>query len=429
MRDRYFTHANPPVAAGPRKDYGGGLTTSQTSPSSRLSPWVQLKYFTFHPSVYPRMVGETSGSLRPGTTVHVYDKNGDYFGAGFFNPTARVPLRMFYHGTTPVSDTHLPDSVRAAAQLRHGLLGLNNAQSLDSADKATTCFRVVNSDGDGVPGLVVDRYNDTLSVEVTTLGAWQRLPEWLPILHTELGTRRTRVQVDPEIASIERIRLSDLEQEDIRSVKFVEHGIRYEADFSTGHKTGFFCDQRDNRKQLGEWTQGRRVLDLCCYTGGFALAAKLLGNSPEVTAVDLDEKAIAQAKRNMNLNQTRLNLVHADTFTYARQMQKNGTLWPVIVLDPPKFVGRREDTEDGLRKYYDLNALVLTLAEPGALFVTCSCSGLISAEIFEATVIRAAHRVGRRLQILDRTGAGADHPVMSNCPESRYLKVIWAKVV
>jgi len=170
------------------------------------------------------------------------------------------------------------------------------------------------------------------------------------------------------------------------------------------------------------------VLDCCCYTGGFALAAKVLGGAEEVTAVDLDEKAIEQAKRNANLNQARIEWVHCDAFSFARQMQRNNTRWPVVVLDPPKFIHSREEELEGRRKYEDLNGMGMNVLEPGGLLVTCSCSGLIDMEGFEQLVARGAQRLGKKLQFLDRTGPGADHPVMANCPESRYLKVIWARV-
>ena len=144
--------------------------------------------------------------------------------------------------------------------------------------------------------------------------------------------------------------------------------------------------------------------------------------------MDLDEKAIAQARRNANLNQARMEWVHCDAFSYARQMQQNGHRWDAVVLDPPKLVLSRDEAYEGLRKYEDLNRLALRLVEPGGVFVTCSCSGLLSAEKFEEILVRAAQRESRRLQIFDRTGAGADHPVMSIAPEGRYLKVIWMRV-
>ena len=213
-----------------------------------------------------------------------------------------------------------------------------------------------------------------------------------------------------------------------KTVRIREHGVRYLVNFEEGHKTGFFCDQRDNRARLGKLARGR-VLDLCTYTGGFALAARVLAGCEDVTGVDLDEKAIAQAKHNSNLNQTRVNWTHGDAFSWSRQMIKNGEQWDTVVLDPPKLIHHRDSQEEGIFKYRDLNGLALQLVRRGGLFVTCSCSGLIGADAFEELVIGAAHRQGRKLQILDRTGPGPDHPVMSNCPESRYLKVVWAIVI
>jgi 23S rRNA (cytosine1962-C5)-methyltransferase len=214
----------------------------------------------------------------------------------------------------------------------------------------------------------------------------------------------------------------------LNATRITEHGVRYGVNFEHGHKTGFFCDQRDNRVQFAQWVRGARVLDVCCYTGGFSIAAKKLGGAAEVTGVDLDETAIAQAKKNANLNQERITFVHADAFSWMRQMQKNADAWDAVVLDPPKLIHSREGFDEGKAKYHDLNKLALSLVRRGGLFVTCSCSGHMPAELFEEIVVGLAHRSGRKLQILDRTGAGPDHPVMSNCPESRYLKVLWARV-
>jgi 23S rRNA (cytosine1962-C5)-methyltransferase len=260
----------------------------------------------------------------------------------------------------------------------------------------------------------------------------QRLRNWLPWLHELAGTTSARVQVDHDLGSLEGIKPSAFKETNAaapRTVKIREHGVRYEVDFAVGHKTGFFCDQRENRRALARFTRGARVLDLCCYTGGFALSACVLGGAGEVTGVDLDESALAQAKRNANLNQVRLRLVHADAFAYARQMQTNGERWDVVVLDPAKFIFSREERGnwEGRQKYEDLNFLAISLVKPGGLLVTCSCSGLLSLEDFEAHVIKAAHRQNRRLQFFDRTGAGPDHPVFSNCLDSRYLKVLWAR--
>lgn len=414
---------------GGRPSYGSAAESSFRPPKSAAAPpegsenwptpWVQLKYVTFHPCIYPAMVGPASPDAQPGQIVSVYDRDGQRLGRAFYNPRARVPLRVFYHGQDLVGEDRLEELIDRAIEFRTGQLALPNT---------TDAFRVIHSDGDGLGGLVVDKFSDTLSVEVHSLGIFQRLPGWLPRLHEKLGTKYARVSVDPAIARIEGIRNPEALSTAPKTVRIRENGIKFEVNFEAGHKTGFFCDQRDNRFRLASWTRDRRVLDLCCYTGGFSLSAKLLGGASEVTGVDLDEAAIAQARRNANLNQTRIEWIHVDAFSYIRQMQRNEHKWDVVVLDPPKLILSRDSQEEDERRYEDLNGLALSLLQPGGLFVTCSCSGLLTAEAFEAIVIRSAHRQGRRLQFLDRTGAGADHPMLSNCPESRYLKVLWARL-
>ena len=387
-------------------------------------PWAQLKYVTFQPAIFSRLLGKVSPDARPGDWVSVYDKNGERVGAGLFNPRAKIPLRVVVHSTEPVGEDYFETAIRRAVELRRGLLRL---------DASTDAYRLINSDGDGLSGLTVDRYADVLLCEVFSLGIAQRLPRWLPLLHELAGTRFARVQVDHDLGSLEGIKPSTFNETNAaapRAVKILENAVRFEVDFAGGHKTGFFCDQRDNRRAIAQFSQGARVLDLCCYTGGFSLCAKVLGGAGEVTGVDLDEVAVAQARRNANLNQVRLNLVHADAFAYSRQMYQNKETWDVVVLDPPKFIFTREAAGnwEGRRKYEDLNQLAVGLVKPGGVFVTCSCSGLLSLEDFEQHVVKAAHRLGRRLQFFSRAGPGPDHPVYSNCLEGRYLKVLWSRV-
>ncbi len=392
--------------------------------SSWSRPWAQLKYVTFQPAIFPRLLGKASPDARPGDWVSVYDKNGERVGSGLFNPRAKIPLRVLAHGPGPIGEEYFEAAFRRAAALRRDLFKL---------DAQSDAYRLINSDGDGLSGLAVDRYGDVLFCEVLSLGIAQRLPGWLPLLHELAGTRFARVHVDHDFGSLEGIRPSTFNETNAaapRSVKIRENGVRYEVDFEEGHKTGFFCDQRDNRRAFARLVSGARVLDLCCYTGGFSLCAKVLGQADEVTSVDLDEISVAQARRNANLNQARLNFVHADAFAYARQMHQNKESWDAVVLDPPKFIFTREarGNWEGRQKYEDLNQLALALVKPGGLFVTCSCSGLLSLEDFEQHVIKAAHRLGRRLQFFDRTGPGPDHPVLSSSLEGRYLKVLWSRV-
>lgn len=400
---------------------------ARTDRASWPRPWAQLKFVTFQPHIFPRMLGAVSPGARAGDLVHVHDKSGALIGGGLYNPRAKIPLRVVVHGAGPIGEEYFEDALRRAVALRRETLGL---------DAHTDACRLVNSDGDGLSGLTIDRYAGVLFCEVNSLGLHQRLPRWLPLLHELAGTRHARIAVDPEFAAAEGIKLAltaAITAAAPTQVRVTEHGVRYEVDFAEGHKTGFFCDQRDNRRRLAGFVRGARVLDLCCYTGGFGIAAAKLGEAADVTGVDLDETAVAQARRNAQLNQlstARVRWVHADAFAYARQMQSNGGQWDAVVLDPPKFVLTREPAgaAEGRRKYEDLNQLAISLVRPGGLFVTCSCSGLVSAEQFENHVVKAAHRLGRRLQFFDATGAGPDHPVFSNCLESRYLKVLWARV-
>jgi 23S rRNA (cytosine1962-C5)-methyltransferase len=392
--------------------------------SSWSRPWAQLKYVTFQPAIFPRLLGEVSPDARPGDWVSVYDKNGDPVGAGLYNPRAKIPLRVVAHGNQPIGEDYFDGALRRAVALRRELFKL---------DAETDAYRLINSDGDGLSGLTIDRYGDVLFCEVFSLGIAQRLPAWLPLLHELAGTKFARVHVDHDLGSLEGIKPSTFNETNAaapKTVKIRENGVRYEVDFAEGHKTGFFCDQRENRKRVAQFAKGARMLDLCCYTGGFSLSAKVLGGAEDVTSVDLDESAIAQARRNANLNQVRLSMVHADAFAYARQMFQNKESWDLVVLDPPKFIFTRDahGNWEGRQKYEDLNQLALGLVKPGGIFVTCSCSGLLSLEDFEQHVIKAAHRLNRRLQFFNGTGPGPDHPVFSNCLESRYLKVLWAKV-
>lgn len=383
-------------------------------------PTVQLKYQTFHPSIWPKMIGEASRDATPGAFVQVLGKSGDPFGWGFWNPKSRMPLRLVSHSVELLDEkAFFEQAIRNAANLRRNVLKL---------DERTETYRAIHGDADFMPGIVADKFADVLSVEITNLAAWMRLPEWLPQLHEAFGTRRLVLAVDPDLARVEGIpRHGGPVPDAVRSVKLRECGLRYEIDFSSGHKTGFFCDQRENRQQFGRLAEGRRVLDLCSYTGGFSLAAAAAG-AEEVTAVDLDETAVEMAKRNANLNNLKVKFTHADVFTWIRTMIENQRKWDLILVDPPKFMHGRED-ETGIAKYADLNRLALQLLESGGLYVTCSCSGQLGSGEFERIVTHAAHRQDKRMQIFDRTGAGADHPTLSNYPESRYLKVLWSRVM
>lgn len=364
------------------------------------------------------MIGKVSTDARPGDLVRVLDKDGEAFGWGLWNPRSNMPLRIVRHTRDEIDESFFIQAIHNAAALRKAILEI---------DAVTDSYRAIHGDADFLPGLVADKFGDVLSVEITSLAAWQRLPTWLPLLHEAFATQRLIVQVDESLARVEGIPSRGGPQSDsVRSVKIHEFGIRYEVNFTAGHKTGFFCDQRENRRRFAQLAKDRSVLDLCCYSGAFSVSA-MLGGASDCTGIDLDENAIAMAKRNANLNNAKVKYTHADAFTWIRTMIENGRQWDLVIADPPKLIHSRTD-EKGQGKYADLNKLALQLVAPGGLFVSCSCSGLLDAANFERIVTTAAHKLGKRLQIIDRSGAGGDHPCLSNYPESRYLKAVWARV-
>jgi 23S rRNA (cytosine1962-C5)-methyltransferase len=390
-------------------------------PSGEL-PTVAVRAAGNHPFVYRKMVIGPVGAVRPsdGDLVRVVDRDLLPIGFGLWNGRSQITLRLLVPGLTPPGPDFWRERIARAVSLRRDVLGL---------DATTTAYRAVHSEGDGLSGLVVDRYDDVLSVEVFSLGVYQRIGPILEILGPALGTRHFRVRVDERIALAEDFPGRPLSSPNVPPrVTVFENGVRFRVHFEGGHKTGFFCDQRENRLRLAGFCQDRSVLDVCSYTGGFGVYALARGKAREATCVDLDEKAVALARENANANQVRPTLVHADAFGYMRQMGANGRSFGVLVLDPPKLIPGRLDIASGKRKYFDLNVLAMNLVEPGGLLLTCSCSGLLSAEEFLVLLRAAARKAGRSAQVLAVTGAAADHPVGLDALEGAYLKAVWLRM-
>ncbi len=386
-------------------------------------PTVAVRSAFLHPLVFKKMVAGPLGPNRPqpGDIVRVVDRDQEQpLGYALWNPRSQIALRRLSDTTALPDQTFWHRRLLEAVKLRTELLNLG---------RFTDAYRLIHAEGDGLTGLIVDRYGDTLSIECFSQGIYQRILPILEYLHAAAGTRYHRVRMDPEIAIAEGIRADNVDSPDLPAVRSItEHGVRYRVRFEGSHKTGFFCDQRENRFRLAEFCANRQVLDVCSYTGGFGLNAKLRGGASEVTCVDLDEKAIAQAKDNANLNQTRLNLVHSDAFGYLRQMGINGKSFGALVLDPSKLIPNRDEMSPGKRKYFDLNVLAFKLLEPGGVMLTCSCSGLLPLEEFIGLLRAAARTAGRTARILAVTGASPDHPVGLDVPETSYLKAVWLEV-
>jgi 23S rRNA (cytosine1962-C5)-methyltransferase len=385
-------------------------------------PTVAIRAAGHHPFVFRKMVMGPVGPGLPnhGDLVRVVDRDGQLLGFGLWNPRSQISVRMLWRQPEPPGPEFWSHRIDQAVTLRSMVL---------DRDEQTNAYRVLHAEGDGLTGLIADRFDDVLSVEVFSLGIYQRIGPILELCSKRLGTKHFLVQVDERVARQEDFPGRTLASPRLPPrVTIQEHGIRYRIHFEEGHKTGFFCDQRDNRRELARFCAGRTVLDVCCYTGGFGLNALVRGQAREVTCVDLDEKAVALARENGHANNVRLSVVHADGFGYMRQMILNQRTYGVIVLDPPKLISDRDEVPAGKRKYFDLNVLAMNLVEAGGLLVTCSCSGLLPAADFLALLRAAARKAKRSVQLLAMTGAAADHPVALDAPEGAYLKVAWLRI-
>lgn len=384
-------------------------------------PWVRLRSGTAQAFIYRRMVRDVDPAARPGDVVAVYDKNDRFFGHAFYHDRSQIALRVLSYAPEPVDVQFFRRQLQKALEWRAQLLG---------DDPETNVYRLVHSEGDALSGLIAERYGDTIAIEVFSLGIFRRLEEFKNLFNELVGLERFVVRADERVEQLEGFQVKPaMSTAGVGMVTVRESGLRFRVDLHGGHKTGFFADQRDNRRRLARLSRGRELLDVCCYTGGFGIYAAKLGGAAAVTGVDLDEKAIEMARKNAHLNELRIQHVHADAFAYLRQMQTNGRSYDVVVLDPPKFVAGRDDFHEGARKYVDLNTLGMSVLRPGGLLLTCSCSGSVSRDDFMGMVKAAANRVRRPLQITEITGAAPDHPVMANAPESAYLKAVWARLL
>jgi 23S rRNA (cytosine1962-C5)-methyltransferase len=384
------------------------------------NPQVRLKIArrSSHPWIFQKMVEKPARRLPGGTVVDIVDRDNQWVGRGFYNGHSRIALRVLT--TDPaeaVDDTFFARRLGRAVALRQDWLGL---------DAVTDAYRLVHSEGDALSGLVVDRFGATVVLEFFAAGMYR----FRPAIQKALGS----CFPDSRLYWFAEEHVQKQESFDCRSPEpppagvITEHGLRFRVAPGSKHKTGFFLDQRDNRKALAGFCAGRRVLDLCCNTGGFAVYAKALGGADEVIGIDLDEQAIALARQNANLNQARIRFVQADLFPWLRDALAAGQRFDVVVLDPSKQTRDREEIGYALKRYLDMNRLALQAVAPGGLLLTCSCTGLVREETFLETLRRAAWQAGRTLQVMRLAGAGADHPFLVHVPEGRYLKAVFARV-
>jgi 23S rRNA (cytosine1962-C5)-methyltransferase len=416
-----------------------------------LKPRKARPFFGRHPWVLDSAIDRIQGSPADGDVVDLISDKDKFIARGIYNSRSRIRVRLYsWRPDEPIDDGFWRNKLEAALRLRKHL-GYDDPQG---------AARVVFSEGDLLSGLVVDRFANYLVVQVTALAMAVRLETILSQLLDLLRPTGIVLRTERDVTKAEG--LDDLAGSSgkgdsphlperpegcfaqMGTVPFslcwgempqgpltiVDGGLRYQVDLAGGQKTGFYLDQRENRKAAAAWFRDRRVLDMFCYSGGFALCASALGGARDVLGVDASRRAVALAEANARLNGlANVRFEAADCFQRMESLRSAGEKFGGLVLDPPKFAHSRRSLDDALRAYHHLNRLGVELLEPGGILVTCSCSGHVTREDFFDMLLGVAQQTGREVQILEQRGAAPDHPIAATCPESEYLKCFICRVL
>ena len=384
----------------------------------RLLPGREKQLLRGSSWVFSGAIEEVDGSAPAGEPADVFDSEGDWIGRGLWHPEADMAVRILTQNPgQPLDESFFRARIRQSVDLRHRLCG-------KPADwRATTAFRMLFSEADGLSGLIADQYADAVALHVGGK-VWER---WLPAVIDELksATGAACVFVRPESEAVKREGLSQNLGGDPAPelVTIRENGFAFEAGLAGGQKTGFYLDQRENRRKVAAYAKDRSILSAYCYTGAFEICAAHAG-AKSILGWDSSESALAQARRHHELNPSGVPATYenADVAHRLRFARDRRESWDLIILDPPRMVTRRDGLERGLRAYKDVNLLAMKLLNPGGILATFSCSGLVDMAEFRKMVGWAAHDSGKRVRILETLGQPPDHPVPVEAPECEYLK-------
>jgi 23S rRNA (cytosine1962-C5)-methyltransferase len=394
-----------------------------------LHPGKEKSVLRRHPWLFSGSIAQLDGRARPGDTVDVVSHEGRPLARAAWSPASQIRARVWsFDADETIDHAFFKRRVAAAVARRAALPELAGQQGL----------RLIHAESDGLPGVIADRYGDTVVVQLTTAGADKWRAAIADSLQKATGCARIYERSDVEVRSLEGLEpvtgwLHGTESDDELVIE--ENGVNMAVDFLAGHKTGFYLDQRENRRRVAELATDRRVLNCFCYTAGFSLQA-LAGGAREVVSMDSSGPALATARHNLALNprldSSRATWLEADVFAELRNMRGAGESYDLIVLDPPKFAHTAAHAERAARAYKDINLSALRLLAPGGFLMTYSCSGGVSAELFQKIVAGAALDAGASTKmtarIVQRLQGAADHPVDLAFPEGEYLKGLLLQV-
>src|SRR5271157_5074879 len=393
-------------------------SAKRAEPSIKLSTRGAARLQARHPWVYRSDVIEEK-DVPPGAVVRVLDPRGKFLGTALYSSSSQIAIRMISHGS--VAD--LPALV--AERIRDG----SAYRKENDLIRNTDAYRMVFSEADFLPGLIVDRYNDVLTVQILT-----QAMDAAPVREAVLETLREGLLPAGIVERVEA-RIRELEQlpplqsrllwGEKSSTEFRMNGVRFHYDGLEGQKTGAFLDQRENYAGAAEYAHGE-ALDAFCYQGGFALHLALhpAAKCSSVTGVDSSRPALEMAEKNAALNGRELEWIEANAFDLLREYAAAGRRYDTIVLDPPAFAKTKRDLEKALGGYKELNLRAMKMLRPGGILVTCSCSFHVGAADFLGVVAAAARDAHKSLRVVENRGAAKDHPILLNVPETSYLKCL-----
>ena len=388
-----------------------------------IKPRRARPFFARHPWVFVNSIEKVEGDPQPGDEVAVYSYEGQFIARGLFNHRSAIRVRLYRWVDEPIDEAFFDRTISEAVALRAGLPGLGGPKSAD---------RVVFSESDGLSGLTVDRFDRWLSVQFTSLALFEKREAILKILARATGAEGIILRGEKGIPSQEGLKVEEgvaFGTIPDAPIEIVENGLTYTVDIATGQKTGFFLDQRDNRRAVAGYARGRRVLDLFCYSGGFSLNALKHGEAASTLGIDTSQRAIELARQNAVVNHApTARFEVADAFEALEKLKGDGEKFGLVVCDPPKFARHPKALEDAVKGYLRLNRAAVGLLEPGGILATCSCSGLVERTLFLDILGQVAEHSGRSIRVLETRGQAADHPVSASCLEAEYLKCVIARV-